>query len=320
MKYLALNLVGALLFVVFLIGCTGKSISTSLPECRSLYADSIETPPVLLSVTSLFTLGDDTLGVYQSKDDTLFSFWKLPECTFLFRAGIKGQGPNDFLELDRTFKGRAGGFQTFEIQTGKVKDVTFGKGGRLTIESKKLELGEMVNRFIFLKDKTYCFFLLMGETEFGLYSEKEGLRHVGQYPNQIVKKEGEVNALVYNKLTVAHPKGDKFAAFYAYLKMCRIYASDGTLLKEKYLDGPVELETGMRKAYYSTQPFATDEHIYVLSKEPEGNVLEVWSWDAEMTDRYLLDKEFDKFIVRQGKLYGINREVESLIYTFDLGN
>ena len=108
MKYLALNLVGALLFVVFLIGCTGKSISTSLPECRSLYADSFETPPVLLSVTSLFTLGDDTLGVYQSKDDTLFSFWKLPECTFLFRAGGKGQGPNDFLELDRTFKGRAG--------------------------------------------------------------------------------------------------------------------------------------------------------------------------------------------------------------------
>ena len=39
-----------------------------------------------------------------------------------------------------------------------------------------------------------------------------------------------------------------------------------------------------------------------------------------MTDRYLLDKEFDKFIVRQSKLYGINREVESLIYTFDLGN
>lgn len=320
MKRNGWNIAGALFLVMALIGCAGNGTSVGFPECRSLYADSIETPPVLLSVTSLFTLGDDTLGVYQSKDDTLFSFWKLPECTFLFRAGVKGQGPNDFLELDRTFKGRTGGFQTFEIQTGKVKDVTFGKDGRLTIESKKLEFGEMVNRFIFLKDEAYCFFLLMGETEFGLYSEKEGLRHVGQYPNLIVKKEGEVNALVYNKLTVAHPKGDKFAAFYAYLKMCRIYASDGTLLKEKYLDGPVELETGMRKAYYSTQPFATDEHIYVLSKEPEGNVLEVWSWDAELTDRYLFDKEFDKFIVRQGKLYGINREVESLIYTFDLGN
>lgn len=231
------NIAGALFLVMALIGCAGNGTSVGLPECRSLYADSIETPPVLLSVTSLFTLGDDTLGVYQSKDDTLFSFWKLPECTFLFRAGVKGQGPNDFLELDRTFKGRTGGFQTFEIQTGKVKDVTFGKDGRLTIESKKLEFGEMVNRFIFLKDEAYCFFLLMGETEFGLYSEKEGLRHVGQYPNLIVKKEGEVNALVYNKLTVAHPKGDKFAAFYAYLKMCRIYASDGTLLKEKYLDG-----------------------------------------------------------------------------------
>lgn len=314
------DIIGVLLFVMALTGCAGNGTSTGLPECKSLYADSIETPPVLLSVTSLFTLGDDTLGIYQAKDDTLFSFWKLPECKFLFKAGIKGQGPNDFLVLDKTFQGRTGGFKAFEIQTGKLKDVTIESYGRLSVEAKKLDVGQTMNRFIFLEKGTYCFFLMMGDSEFGMYNEKDGLRHIGQYPDLITKKEGELDMFVYNKVTVASPKGDKFAAFYAYLKMCRIYASDGNLLRETYLDGPVELENGMRKTYYSTQPFATDEHIYVLSKEPEGNVLEVWSWDAEMTDRYLLDKEFDKFIVSQGKLYGFNREVESLIYTFDLGN
>ena len=312
------NVVGALLLVMALTGCAGNGTSTGLPECKSLYADSIGTPPVLLSVTSLFTLGDDTLGVYQSKDDTLFSFWKLPECKFLFKAGVKGQGPNDFLVLDKTFQGRTGGFKAFEIQTGKLKDVTVDSHGGLSVEAKKLDVGQAMNRFIFLEKDTYCFFLMMDDSEFGMYNEKDGLRHIGQYPDLITKKEGEMNVFVYNKVTVASPKGDKFAAFYAHLKMCRIYGSDGALLKETYLDGPVELENGMRKTYYSTQPFATGEYIYILSEDSEDHVLEVWNWNAEMVDRYLLDKEFDKFIVRQSKLYGFNRENEALIYIYDL--
>ena len=158
----------------------------------------------------------------------------------------------------------------------------------------------------------------MGESEFGLYNEKDGLHHFGQYPNLITKKEGEMDAFAYNKITVAHPAGNKFAAFYAYLKMCRIYGSDGTLLREVYLDGPVELENGMRKAYYSIQPYATDEHIYVLTKEKEGNVLEVWNWEAQIEKRFLLDKDFDKFIMYDGKLLGFSRELENFVYVYDL--
>ena len=63
----------------------GNTSSTKLPELEELYADSIETPPILLAVTSLFTIGEDTLVVYQQRDDTLFTFWKLPECSFLFK-------------------------------------------------------------------------------------------------------------------------------------------------------------------------------------------------------------------------------------------
>lgn len=305
-----------LLFTILGTGCE-KKISI-YPELEQLYADSIETPPILLSVSSLFMVGDDTLGVYQSKDDTLFSFWKLPECKFLFKAGVKGQGPDDFLDLDRTFQGLTGGFKAFEIQTGKVKNISFDENGKLTIEAKKLNVNEMMNRFIFLEKDTYSFFLLMEKTEFGLYDEKNGLRHFGQYPDLITKKEGEMDAFVYNKVTVAHPTGNKFAAFYAYLKMCRIYGADGSLLKEVYLDGPVELENGKRKAYYSTQPYATDEHIYVLTKEDEGNVLEVWNWEAQIEKRFLLDKDFDKFVVHQGKVLGFFRENESVVYTYQL--
>lgn len=308
----------SLLLLLFLSGCYRGAQTGYLPKLNQLYADSIETPPTLLSVTSLFKVGKDTLGIYQSKDDTLFSFWKLPECKFLFKAGIKGQGPNDFLDLDRTFQGRTGGFKSFEIQTGKVKEVEIMKNGLLDVKAKKLEVNEMMNRFMFLEKDTYCFILMMSDSEFGIYNDKDGLRHIGKYPDLITKRPDEMDIFVYNKVTVAHPDGDRFAVFYAYLKMCRIYGSDGTLQKEIYLDGPVEQENGQRKAYYSTQPYATDKFIYVLANEPEGNVLEVWNWKAEMVERYLMDKSFDKFIVYDGKLLGIPREYEDVVYTYDL--
>ena len=59
--------------LVLLTGCQNGKESLIYPELIPLEADSIKTPPVLLSVTSLFTVGDDTLGIYQAKDDTLFS-------------------------------------------------------------------------------------------------------------------------------------------------------------------------------------------------------------------------------------------------------
>ena len=304
--------------LVLLIGCQNGKESLIYPELIPLEADSIKTPPVLLSVTSLFTVGDDTLGIYQAKDDTLFSFWKLPECKFLFKAGIKGQGPDEFLALDHTFKGEKGGFKTFEIQTRKLKEVSITENQTFRIKAKDVGSNQNMNRFIFLEKDTYCFILMQGDSEFTLYNQEDGLRHVGKYPDLIEKKSGEVDMFVYNKLTVAHPEGDRFAVFYAYLKMCRIYGSDGTLQKEIYLDGPVEQENGQRKAYYSTQPYVTDKFIYVLANEPEGNVLEVWNWEAQIEKRFLLDKDFDKFIMYDGKLLGFSRELENFVYVYDL--
>lgn len=305
-------------FAFLIAGCEGGKGTATIPELKQLYADSIKTPPVLLSVTSLFTVGEDTLGIYQQRDDTLFSFWKLPECRFLFKAGIQGQGPNDFGGLDKTFQGKAGGFRAYEIQTGRVKDVTVGNDGSLNVASKKIDVGQMMNRFIFLENDTYCFFLMQNDKEFGLYNEKDGLRYIGEYPDLITKKNDELDVFVYNKVTVAHPDGSKFAAFYAYLKMCRIFGSDGTLLKEVYLEGPVEQEEGRRKAYYSMQPCASGESIYILTNGEEGKVLEVWNWKAEIVGRYLVDKDFDKYVVHEGKLFGFSRTQENVVYVYDL--
>ena len=298
-----------------------NSSSTKLPDLEELHADSIKTPPILLSVTSLFTMGKDTLVVYQQRDDTLFTFWKLPECSFLFKNGVMGEGPNEFLVLDKIFQGKNNGFRAFEIQTSKIKEVSINEEGDFSVTSKRLEVGQMMNRFIFLKDDTYCFIFMDSDSEYALYSEKNGLKPFGDYPEVIEGgNKGEPKIFTYNKLTVANPSGDKFAAFYAKAKLCRIYDSEGQLLHEKLLDLPKFNDDGTPKLYYSFQPSATDEHIYVLTKEKDECVLEVWNWDAVMERRYLLEKSVDKYFFDAGtnRLYATSVNQDSFFYVYKL--
>lgn len=313
------NILFVLLASAVLAGCGKQGRGqVKIPAITPLHADSIEVPPVLLSVTSLFMVGDDTLGVYQRSDDTLFTFWKLPECKFLFKAGIRGQGPNDFLELDKTVQGREGGFKTFEIAPGRVKEVAIEGNALVTKNVRKPDVNQQMNRFIFLADDAYCFFLMEGDSEFALYNERNGLTPFGQYPDLITKKPNELDVFAYNKVTVAHPEGNRFAAFYAYLKMCRIYGKDGALLKEVLLDGPVELENGRRKMYYSSAPYAMGEYIYIMAHDTDETILEVWNWDGEMVERYSLDKKVNQIMVYGNRIYGFSRTNESVVYTFEM--
>ena len=309
-------------FMLVLSSCQLENTSsTKLPDLEELHADSIETPPILLSVTSLFTMGKDTLVVYQQRDDTLFTFWKLPECSFLFKNGVMGEGPNEFLVLDKTFQGRNNGFRAFEIQTSKIKEVSINKEGDFSVTSKKLEVGQMMNRFIFLKDDTYCFMFMDSDSEYALYNEKDGLKPFGDYPEVIEGgNKGEPKMFTYNKLTVSNPSGDKFAAFYAKAKLCRIYNSEGQLLHEKLLDLPKLNDDGTPRLYYSFQPSATDKHIYVLTKEKDECILEVWNWDAVMERRYLLEKSVDKYIFDAvtNRLYATSVNQDSFFYVYKL--
>ncbi|MBR4924047.1 MAG: hypothetical protein IKY99_10610 [Bacteroidaceae bacterium] len=309
-------------FMLVLFSCQHEnSSSTKLPDLEELYADSIETPPILLSVTSLFTLGKDTLVVYQQKDDTLFTFWKLPECSFLFKNGVMGDGPNEFLALDKTFQGKANGFRAFEIQTSKIKEVSINGEGDFSVTSRRLEAGQMMNRFIFLNDDTYCFMFMDSDSEYALYNEKDGLKPFGNYPEVIEGgNKGEPKIFTYNKLTVANSSGDKFAAFYAKAKLCRIYNSEGKLLHERFWNLPKFNDDGTPKLYYSFQPSATDEHIYVLTKEKGECILEVWNWDAVMERRFLLDKSIDKYVFDAAAncLYATSVNKESYFYVYKL--
>lgn len=314
-----------LLLCSFLGSCTSsQKQSVVFSSSVELQSDSIIVPPVLLSVTRLF-IAHDILIAYEQRKDTLFSFWKLPECQYLFSAGTKGQGPDDFLMLDKVFFETDNGFKTFEISSNKVKEVKIDSTGRLNLlAEQRLDVEQMpLNRFTFLSDNSYCFLSDNEEYEYTLLDKEHHLRSFSPYPKMLDKGKDEDNAFLYNKLLVSKPDGERFAAFYVYIKMLRIYNKDGEMLNELVMDKPVNtVDDGRRPIYYSQFPSATNQYIYVLDESKDEEKMEVWSWDGTPIIRYLLDKKIDAFAVSEkyNVIYAINKDRDDVIYTYKMNH
>lgn len=312
------------IFLILLEGCISKGkLVEQFPPLKTLKADSISIPPVLLSVTRLFVT-NNMLVAYQQENDTMFSFWKLPECSYLFEAGRRGEGPDDFLMLDRIFQETSHGFKTFEIASNRVKEIAVDSTGTFRVVlAKQLNIDQRgLNRFLFLADSSYCFVSDKEEYEYTLFDKDGNISNFSNYPEGLLeKKEEELNRFVYNKLTVAKPQGDKFAAFYAYLKLCRIYNSNGKLLKETTLKQPQKDMSEEKHIYYSSYPYADENYIYVLTDdEEEGVILEIWDWEGTPINHFLLDKPVNCLAVSSvdGKVYAVCQEREDIIYTYTI--
>lgn len=282
-----------------------------LPPLQPVSCDSMPVTHELLSVTRLFAVGD-MLVAYEERRDTLFSFWKLPDCDYLFSAGIRGDGPEDFQMLDRTFRPSGVGFDAFEIATGRVKELAVDtvSGSLRLLSTRPLDGGQRaLNRFLFLEGGRYCCVSDDDKHEYLLLDSVGTVTPFGDYPEDLLpEEEGVPKRFTYNKLTVVAPSGKKFAAFYAYVKLCRIYDSEGRLLNETLGEKPEVPAAGeSKKIYYASYPCATEEAIYVLTESEGQPVLEVWNWEARLTARYLLPHPFSGITCSpaDGKLYAV---------------
>ncbi len=292
-----------------------------------LTADSITVPPVLMGVANMFVT-NDILVAYEPQKDTLFSFWQLPQFEYLFCAGIKGGGPNDFIQPDFTFGLTDEGFKVSEMMVHKVKNMQIDKEKKqlMTVGVQEYTYDEGVaNRFLSLADGKFCFVSMLNkDAEYVLCDDQGNSRHFSPYPEGLMGEgKDEATFSLYNKLTVARPDGKRFAAFYTDIKLCRVYDDNGNLLNETLLDSPSpSSDPRERKSLTAGRPTADNDYIYLLAKgDKEANVLEVWDWDGKPVAHYQLDKPFRTFTVypKNRKVYAVDSDRDDgVIYTYDL--
>jgi hypothetical protein len=99
---------GILLIFSLLSACTKTKpdnatiIVGQLPNISNLKSQILIAPPILLRPVKSCVV-DSFLIVAQSRKDSIFSIFKLPDCKYQMSFGIRGRGPNEFMNSSPGF-------------------------------------------------------------------------------------------------------------------------------------------------------------------------------------------------------------------------
>ncbi|MDR1129952.1 MAG: TolB-like 6-bladed beta-propeller domain-containing protein [Prevotellaceae bacterium] len=341
-------------FVLLLvISCNHGNINEIVPVIitefpavkKELKAKVISVPPVIMTPANL-CISDDKLIIIYNKKDTVLDFFQLPECKYLFGAGIRGGGPDDFSpDYDSRFLHFEGNEFNIFSSDGLLKRFTVDyKSKRIYTNKSKNQrlntdhLGYPVNRFNILND-TLCFCMSQIADNEGfelvmINTKTKRNLQFSPYPDWLGKVWLKDNIpFVYVKNMTSHPSGTKFASFYAYFKRWRIYDYKTNLIREIHVEVPpysksVNENTSERMAYYGYS-CSTAEYIYVecrnrkVSDKPASDTeIQVWDWDGNPVAVYTLDKKISLFTIseKERKIYALTNEEEDedKIYVYSI--
>ena len=306
------------LFACVYLFCTCQSrVCTNIPEAINISADSLSLENNVYSPNRIIMV-DDKAVVFESDAKKVFSVYRLPSFEYLYSFGEKGHGHNELLEIDNSFSVQKGGFRLFAYPD-KIKKVTLNDNNAFIEDSYVINTNTIVNRFVFLENNEYVYLSNDDKHEYCLYNKKGEESFFGEYPNYLVpNKDGVPNMFVYNKHVSSKPDGKKFIAFYAYIRMCRIYDNFGNLEHETLLKHPDNVNDIFKNVEYPEPPCVTDENIYIIHKRGGNNELEVWNWEGELVSLYCLDKKLKAIIVSGNTLYGLGVDSPNVVYKYQL--
>jgi hypothetical protein len=106
--YLAMKNLINLICILCLFACAKTNpenrniIVEEFPKIKNLTSQSLSIPPILLRPVKTFIV-DSFLIVAQSRPDSIYSIFQLPDCKYLMSFGVKGKGPNEFLNSSPGF-------------------------------------------------------------------------------------------------------------------------------------------------------------------------------------------------------------------------
>lgn len=328
------------LFLFLYTSCTHKQTDHShilinrFPVEGKLTAQVRQIPPIAMSPHAIFTTYNYLL-LYNTQKDTLFDIFRLPDLTLLYSAGIKGQGPQDFYDLERRmFEPTAKGFKVFSQPDRKIKEVFVSDSGLWVDNDNALtyKIDETpLNGVLPVKDSTLIYWgRIESEKEYVLFDTQEGSRTFSSYPAWGNDQREELPIFTYVKNTVLNADHTRFISFYGYFKRFRIHSVEGELLKEvtvktppyedKLAENPLD-----RTVYYFTPPRTDGNYIYILCKnstrtEEKAPELQIWNWEGEPVARYEMDRPLTLFDISatHHKLYAVDGEHEEEIYVYHL--
>ena len=330
------------IFIYFFGSCSNSNevdtIVREFPIQETLDADIIEVPPVILSPANIFITGDKLL-LFNPRQDTVFNMFKLPEVKHIKNLGIKGDGPNDFNNIDRrVFVPTDRGFKLFYQMQNTLKEVVIDRN-ELFVDNEnsiRFAIDEIpVNGLLPLTDSLYTYWSGFNQdTEYTLLDISNNMSEpFSPYPDWGDSEPlDEDKMFTYVKNSVVNSDGSQFASFYGYFDRFRIYDNQGNILKDIQVDissheNNINNDKG-KKIHYYAYPKSVNNYIYVFyqnEKESGENVteLQVWDWNGSPIATYSLNENLSLFTISEEyrKIYAVSTSEENnenKIFTYDL--
>jgi hypothetical protein len=337
MKYkIIILLIGVRIFSACNNSCEETVIVTYFPKTGELKA-KVQKIPVSILLPRAMIISGDQLFIYKEKEENLFEVFNLPDCKYLCSTGRRGQGPDDFLQLDtRSFQATENGFKIMETGTGRLKTVVFENNRLFISHSENIFDNPSNNGFYPLADSL---FLVLGnpgeQNEYSLYDKKNGKQvAAGNYPQWT---DGTIEPMqlifTYIKNCVVSPDRKKFVAFYGRFKRLRIYDHSVKLLHDIEVDiepykSNKNQDASNQGEYYFGQPQAIGNYIYVLCSNSFENFqeasntceLQVWDWNGNPIAGYRFDRDISAIAISEKykQIYAVNKQVDDELYMYDI--
>lgn len=316
-----------LFLLIIFVGCTrtGIRIIEEAEETMEISLQEIRLSQELLMPAKMFMHGDDLI-VYHCEGDTLFSIFGNPLSGEYINAGIKGRGPNEFINVDiRSIIGSDAGFVCMDAG-GLKKEVAIENDVLTVISSSKIDTQMHPQNGIFVEDGYLSVNVVNDESEFILY------RHDGKAPDYLsdypewAADNGEMKAFTYLKHAVRHPDENKTVSLYAKFRKLRIL----DINNENTIEIDVRIPDTFRRYIpydkenhiaYGTYPCVSEDNIYALcfNSPFDSDILpeiHVFDWEGNLEKRILLDTYIDIFVIDTANdiLYGMNTNHTDTLY------
>lgn len=265
----------------------------------------------------------------------LLLFLTLPDLKWKFAAGIPGQGPQDFYQLERRlFLPTEKGFKIFSQPDRKLKEVWI-QDSTLWIDNEhavEFDIDEIpANGVLPLNDTSIIYWGGMdSDAEYLSLDSHSTPKELTSYPDWDKTNNQEEPIFKYVKNSVLNNDHTRFISFYGYFKRFRILNTDGHTIKDVIIKAPpyeeaIKEDMQDRVIYYHIPPRTNGKYIYVMCKnstraENRIQELQVWNWDGEPIARYDMDRKLTLFTVsdKEKKIYAVDGDTEDVIYVYDL--
>ena len=347
--------------ILCLFSCTRNSTVSSdkiidkFPLVSTLQATELKIPPILLAPSNMCIV-DSFMIVSQSRPDTIFSIFKLPNCQYLLSFGNQGRGPEEFnLSMEfltlNTVYGKNGSFAVgnllTKIQYYKINDII----NRVFKPYKIARIPPKLNRFraITYVGDSLIFGAPYGGNmhifKFNTFTNK--LESYEDYPMNFPQMISEAKREVFACFMASKPDNSKFlVAYYTqgvieinnltnnnpikiiYKGFPSLMENDGLNKTSKFLDMKPDIQM------FCERIIATNKYIYVrVANEAYSKIynadgikrsfireIHVFDWSGKPIIKLKFDKFFSYFALDEfnKNLYTIDDSVSNKIMRYDL--